>query len=118
MTKLAVLSFVVGLLGVSAAHAGNLPCTLMVLDSTARTYLNKVLEFADAKGVADFFGSNIETTIAKRFFAFPPGGSCSHQTIKFIRFPITSARAHLYGGNLESSLSGLDGLGRVQVTSQ
>jgi hypothetical protein len=118
MAKLAASSFIAGLLGVSVAHAGNLPCTLMVLDSTDRTYLNKVLEFTDLNSAADFFGSKIETDVARRFFAAPPGGSCSQQTIKYLRFPITSARAHLYGGNLESSLSGLKGSGLVQVTSQ
>ena len=118
MAKLAVPSFIAGLLGVSPVYAGNLPCTLMVLDSTERTYLNKVLEFTSAKRATDFFGSNIETAIANRFFSFPPGVFCSQQTIKFLRFPITSARAHLYGGNLDSSLSGLKGTSRVQVTSQ
>ena len=117
MAKLAVPSFIAGLIGVSAAHAGNLPCTLMVLDFTDRTYLNKVLEFTSAKRTADFFGSKPETDVANRFFSFTPGGSCSQQTIKFLRFAITSARAHLYGGNLESSLSGLKGSGRVRVTS-
>jgi hypothetical protein len=118
LVKLAAPSFIVGFLGFSAAHADNLPCTLMVLDSTDRTYLNKILEFTNAKRAADFFGSEVEAKIAKRFFNFPPGGSCSHQTIKFLRFPITPARAHLYGGNLESSLSGLGGSGLVQVASQ
>jgi hypothetical protein len=117
LAKLAVPSFIVGLLGFSAAHAENLPCTLMVLDSTDRTYLNKVLAFTNTKSAADFFGSQVEANIAKRFFNFPPGGSCTNQTIKFLRFPITSARAHLYGGNLESSVSGLSGSGIVQVTS-
>jgi hypothetical protein len=118
MAKLVIPSFIIGLVGTSAGHAGSLPCTLMVLDSTDRTYLNKVLEFTNPKRVADFYGSKPLTDIAKRFFSFPPGGSCSQQTIKFLRFPITSARAHLYGGNLDSSLHGLEGSGRVQVTSQ
>jgi hypothetical protein len=119
LVRLAASSVIVGLLGHSAAHADNLPCTLMVLDSTDRTYLNKVLEFTNATSAAEFFGSSeVEAKMAKRFFSFPPGGSCSQQTIKFLRFPITSARAHLYGGNLESSLSGLGGSGIVQITSQ
>ncbi len=101
-----------------AAHAqpaSYYPCTLMVLDSTDLTSSHQVISFTSAALAQTFFGSSgvTEACMAESFFAPPPSGygftaACSGgQTIKYLRFPVTAARAHWIGGNLASTLSGL-----------
>lgn len=117
--KTAILALNLSFLALSEAHATvPLPCTLMILDTTIRSRMHQVLEFTSANDVSNFFGNYPETSIANEFFANPPGGSCTQQTIKFVRFPVLAARAHIFGGNLAATLGSLSGNGQFQVSSQ
>jgi hypothetical protein len=89
-----------------------------MLDSTDQTAQNQVWSFTSLTDVGNFFGtSKIEYTNAHNFFDLGTHTGCMTPTLSFIRFPITGARAHLFGGNIASTLATLNGSGQVNATS-
>ena len=110
--KARIIALMAATSGVTAAHAST--CSLIVLDSTDLTQVGEVINFASATAVANYYGSHIESGIASSFFSDNEG--CSSPRISFTRFPVTAARAHLYGGNLTGITP--QGSGQVSVTSQ
>jgi hypothetical protein len=103
-----IFAAVLALLASVVAQAN--PCYLMVLDSTDNTLQNKVLSFATESAVSQFFGTNAITTIASDWNTNGGYGSCNGSTEHFyaVRLPVTSARAHLFGGNLDASWSSMN----------
>jgi hypothetical protein len=102
-------------------RAQTYPCVVMVLDSTDQTVVNKVFTFDTQAGVDQFFGSSdVMGKIAGEWW--PDGyGSCgggSAVHMKVVRFPVEAARAHLLGGNLDTTYNLISTYGTFQVTSQ
>jgi hypothetical protein len=90
----------------------------LFLDANNRTPLYKVLSFTNEAEVANFFGAtSIEASLAAQFFA-GYNGSSAHML--FARFPVGSARAHLYGAKLSDlTLGQLQAInGSLSVGSQ
>ena len=70
----------------------------LFLDANNRTPLYKILSFDSEPAVANFYGArSLEASLAAQFFA---GYSGSSAHMLFARFPVGSARAHLYGSNI------------------
>ena len=112
MRRLVPAALGAALSGIPAAHAST--CSLMVLDTSYLTQVDKVLRFTNPTAVANFFGTNRQTKVANDFFA--NSVDCSHPIIQYTRFPIVPARAHLYGGNLYGTTP--TGNGSVRISSQ
>ncbi len=120
-----VLAFICALLAASPALAGNrgyvapvAPCTALALDTTDTTRVNQVQTFTSADAVSKWLGPGSPiTSMASNWFATT--GACSNPLFKVVRFPVTAARAHLYGGNLAATILSLSGgSGTFTVSSQ
>jgi hypothetical protein len=90
----------------------------LFLDANNRTPLYQVLSFGSETAVANFYGArSLEASLAAQFFA---GYSGSSAHMLFARFPVGSARAHLYGSNIRDlPLKRLRAItGSLSITSQ
>jgi hypothetical protein len=87
----------------------------LFLDANNRTPLYKVLSFTNEAEVANFFGAtSIEASLAAQFFA-GYNGSSAHML--FARFPVGSARAHLYGAKLSDLTLGQFPAAAARITA-
>jgi hypothetical protein len=96
-----------------------LVCSRLILDpgDKVAAHSDYNTTFTSSAEVDAFFGStdNNTHTIGVDFFA-AGSGTCTNPVLKFLRFCVTSCRAHLYFGNLQGVT--LTASGAVTVTSQ